>query len=146
MLQNAIEETKQFHQKFVRNVLKRFCYQTTFVTNFVDPQTGTRTLQFSKGPVCICLFAAGRSGKKCCLKKDFLQSISKLVQWWLWSISLSCTCMNHIAQCLLMRSSTQRLSQPGVLPKTDFLAMQFPNLKRKHFAHGDISCASAHWT
>ena len=82
MLQNAIEETKQFHQEFVRNVLKKFCCQTTFVTGFVDLQTGTRTFQFSKGPVCLCL-CGWSVREEIVARKDSLQSISKLVQWWL---------------------------------------------------------------
>ena len=63
-LQNAIEETKQFHQEFVRNMLKKFYCQTTFITNFVDVETGARALQFSEGPVCVCLW-----GRTCCPKK-----------------------------------------------------------------------------
>ena len=44
-------KTKQRHQKFVRNVLARCCCQATFVTSFVDLQTGARTFRFSEGPV-----------------------------------------------------------------------------------------------
>ena len=33
----------------------RFCCQATFVTRLVGFQMGARTLQFSKGPVCLCL-------------------------------------------------------------------------------------------
>ena len=62
MLKNAIEDTKQFHQKFLRTVVKKFCSRPTFVTSFDDLQTGARTLQLFKWP--LCLYLCGRSVKE----------------------------------------------------------------------------------
>ena len=73
MLKNSIEDPKQFHPKFVRSVLKKFCCQLTFVTNFVDLETGSSLF--------LCVRPVGQGKMRC--QKKILHSISELIQWWL---------------------------------------------------------------
>ena len=62
ILQNAINETKQFQQKIIRNVLN-CCCQPTFVTNFLDFKRAPAHFNSARvKSVAVC--AASGSGKK----------------------------------------------------------------------------------